>query len=741
MANKLDIEVIADIKQILGALNTLNQRVDDFSQNATKSSDRVNKSLGGITGTIAKVGLAYQGFRTIWADFRGFFGDMIQAANEAEGSQIKLRQALKSTGQYTEEMFNDLVNYATELQRSTGISDDMTVSTMGMLTAMGLTGENLKRATVLAQDLSITMDTDMRSSARVMADAFNGQTGMLGRYIKGLDEADIKQRGAISIIEQLERAVGGQARAFGQEAPGAMKRYSENLGDLKEVVGATLRNNMMPFLMIFEKIVLLLQRTPAVVQTVVFAISALAIAFRVLHIAMSKTNIIIAGILAVGSGIYSLFIREKKVVADLALNMTSLNREREKFLNLSKGIAEMSDIDQLKRMREEAQEQLRLAQGNLEGWKKKNKQIMSALTPAYEAFFDQWKKENADYIKSNPQWQLQALKAWQDYLKQQVVGYENYIKAIDAQSKRLKPQEKLKNDIKEFQNSIDYFQYVEGLSLQESREKYLNYLKEKIDAIKGNTDEEIAEKLRLQVELGRIQNNIASEQKEKIKQTNEDIADIITGGGYGAAYETVMQRIKQRMVVWAVQEIKLAAWLEKTKFALKEAWAGRTLAMEQLFSGKEILLNLKTSASNFIAGMTNLFKSVMKIPFPGNVLAFAAGGATVIGLLNSFKTKGQSVIKAAEGALINKPTLALVGEAVARSGPELITPMKTFKQVVNDQIMPELRAKLDSNINFNTKALEDRLERVESAIYATRNTLTERGIAKAVTRTGRRKLS
>jgi|GEM_PF-3193812 len=745
MANQIDIQVIADIKQILASINTLNQRFEDFSQRASDSSDKVNKKLGGITGSVAKIGLAYQGLKMIWQDVSSVYGGLIRDADSAEASQIKLKQALKSTGQYSKETMDDLNAYATELQRLTGIDDDVTVGTMGMLVTMNLSGDGVKRATGLAQDLAVVMDTDMRAAARVMADAFNGQTGILSRYIKGLDEADIKQRGAISIIEQLERAIGGQARALGQEGPGATLKYNAALSNLKETLGTTLRNDLMPFIVGGQKLFELMQKTPAAIQTVIMMISALAIAYKVLNIAMSKTNLIIGAVLAVGAGIYSLFVREKKSIDDVAASMAWLNREREKFLSMGKNVAEISDINQLKRLREDAGAQLKLAEENLEGWKNRNKQIMSALTPAYEAFFDQWKKDNAEYVKSNPQWQNQALKDWQNYLKQQVSGYEKYIKAIDEQRKRLKPQEKLKEDIENLKNSVDYLRLVEGKSLEDARAQHMKYLQDRIKTIKGNSDEEIAEKIRLQTELGQIQEEISREQIDKVKRTNEEIADIITGGGFSSAYESVMERIRQKLIVRLAEEIKLAAWLEKAKFAIKEAFAGKTLAMEQLFSGKEILLNLKTSASNIIAGMTNLFKSVMKIPFPGNVLAFAAGGATVIGLLSSFKNKGQSIVKAAEGALINKPTLALVGEAVSRSGSELILPEKNFRRYMNTEVMPEFRAKLDaavsSNVNFNTKTLEDRLGRVESAIYATRNTLTERGIAKAVTRTSRRKLS
>lgn len=106
----------------------------------------------------------------------------------------------KNQGIYTDYLVEELKAYAAELQNLTGISDDLTIQIMAQLTAMGLQGKQLKQATALAQDLSVAMGTDITTAARIMADAFNGNMGMLGRYVKGLDEADIKQRGAVSII-------------------------------------------------------------------------------------------------------------------------------------------------------------------------------------------------------------------------------------------------------------------------------------------------------------------------------------------------------------------------------------------------------------------------------------------------------------------------------------------------------------------------------------------------------------
>lgn len=78
------------------------------------------------------------------------------------------------------------------MQQTTIYGDEVTETVMSQLLAMGLSVEQTKQATLQAANLATVMGTDLNSAARAMADLFNGNVGMIGRYVKGLDETIIK---------------------------------------------------------------------------------------------------------------------------------------------------------------------------------------------------------------------------------------------------------------------------------------------------------------------------------------------------------------------------------------------------------------------------------------------------------------------------------------------------------------------------------------------------------------------
>lgn len=196
-------------------------------------------------------------------------GGLVGESNAQERAEMAYVHALENRNLLTESSISDARSFASEIQTLTGIQDEQTIMTMAQLSAMGLQGEQLKEAAKLAADLSVVMDTDMRTAARLMADAFNGNTGMLGRYIKGLDEADIKQRGTVSILEQLRTAVGGQAEAFGRTAPGQMAVYERSVDEVKESLGSFLTQALLPILAPLKGILDLFLEFPKPVQALV----------------------------------------------------------------------------------------------------------------------------------------------------------------------------------------------------------------------------------------------------------------------------------------------------------------------------------------------------------------------------------------------------------------------------------------------------------------------------------------
>ncbi|MBP8975110.1 MAG: hypothetical protein KBG83_00180 [Bacteroidetes bacterium] len=292
------------IDQLSGKINSLGGNVKI-----------ANGSLATFDDLATKIGFRLQGFQNIINALRGTFGDWIDESNAGEAAIAKLNQALKNQGIYSETVVKDIQAYAAARQAATGIDDDSTVAVAAQLVAMGLQGQALKDAIAATQDLSSLMDGDLQSAVRVVADAFNGNSGMLGRYIKNLDEADIKQRGTISIIEQMQKAFGGQAEAIGNTGAGAIKKFNATLNDLKQSFGDLLKEALLPFAEIASNILKSINEFPDSMKILVAGITAIGIAFAFLNTQAGVLPYVILGIVSALGSVYRALQEGEPIVA------------------------------------------------------------------------------------------------------------------------------------------------------------------------------------------------------------------------------------------------------------------------------------------------------------------------------------------------------------------------------------------------------------------------------------------
>ena len=237
----------------------------------------------------------------------------------------------------------------------------------------------------------------------------------------------------------------------------------------------------------------------------------------------------------------------------------------------------------------------------------------------------------------------------------------------------------------DLRKSLDYMAYIQGLSLRKAQETRRAFLREQIAAIKGATDAEIRHKIRLMQELERLE----AEHGEKRLGLAQRIERTLTG-------------------------------VQKQNAALREG----INIKERVATAKDIVMKGIQAA---VSGV----KSAANMPFPVNLAAVPAVLAVIFAALKKAKSMGANILKMAEGGLVNRPQLALIGEAVERTGPELVMPQKTFTRYMDEKILPDILAKVTTAPAMD--GVEGRLEQVEQAVRSLRFP-SEEGIARSVTR-------
>jgi len=186
-------------------------------------------------GTALKAGLVAAG-----AAVGAFAVEMkkaVQAAAEQEKAELTLAQAMKHHGTYTEAAFNSLREFASERQKLTKYSDELTLSNLRLLQTFGMDTETMKKAMVAAQDLASAKGIDLTTAVNLLGKAYAGNTTMMTRYGIVLDQNRLKTEGFTYVLEEMQKHFGGAAQAEADTYTGRLEQMKNAFGELQEVIG------------------------------------------------------------------------------------------------------------------------------------------------------------------------------------------------------------------------------------------------------------------------------------------------------------------------------------------------------------------------------------------------------------------------------------------------------------------------------------------------------------------------
>jgi hypothetical protein len=284
MSNEITLKITIDGKEAIGQLELTDENIKQLYQSFKYGQQEVNGFTTALSRGLNNAREMIIGLKEAFGIISQSFSTHLQAYQEQEAALIKLNTALQQTGQYTEENLKALTDYAAQLQQTTIYGDEVTETVMAQLLAMGLSVEQTKQATLQVANLATIMGTDLNSAARAMADLFNGNVGMIGRYIKGLDETIIKSGDLDKILQMLNERIGGQAEAIGRTSVGAIARMNNAIGDLKENTGLLISQALEPFVKILANVTSYINNLSPEVSGFIGLVASLTTAFITLRV-------------------------------------------------------------------------------------------------------------------------------------------------------------------------------------------------------------------------------------------------------------------------------------------------------------------------------------------------------------------------------------------------------------------------------------------------------------------------
>ncbi len=228
---------MADIAKLTFALETTG--ADRVKREVQDGANAFSKFQASIISTNQAIGLLRTGADLAFGAIRTGF-DVINAVTQAGGAQAnaisQLEQALRNAGQLTGAYSSELQALASAQQAVTTTGDEVLIGYQAQLVAAGVQRDEMQRTIEAAQDLAFRVG-DVGTAVGLLEKAYLGNTTMLSRYGFEVDSTATRSEKFEQVLEQIERRMGGQARAAAETYTGRLTQLSNATGDVTEELG------------------------------------------------------------------------------------------------------------------------------------------------------------------------------------------------------------------------------------------------------------------------------------------------------------------------------------------------------------------------------------------------------------------------------------------------------------------------------------------------------------------------
>lgn len=274
MANdKYNIEIsiktqVEGLKKVQSALDELNEKVKDFSEQASNTGKVWTGAMMNIGTQISNLVMKLPHLATA----------AIQAFGEEEVALNKLSAAIRSQGGNVSEILPIMQNFASEMQKITTYADDQILVMQGVATSMGVSSDQMESVMKSAMGLSAALGMDVATATKAASAAIQGKTELLTRYIPMLSECKTSEE-KFAKVQELSRNGFAQAKAEGESTLGQLKQAANAWGDLAEVAGKTFAPVAIEVAGALKFVCETLSANSEIVQVFIGGLSSLAVGF------------------------------------------------------------------------------------------------------------------------------------------------------------------------------------------------------------------------------------------------------------------------------------------------------------------------------------------------------------------------------------------------------------------------------------------------------------------------------
>jgi hypothetical protein len=700
--NEVRIRILAELGDLRGQLQGVKTDVQSFTGAA-------RSAFSGLNADFAKFGLAVQGVREAINMISAPFVSVSRTAAEFESLQARL-ESLYGSAREGAEVFAVLADVAA----TTPFSLQDVVRAGVTMKAFGIEAKSTAKAVA---DLAAFMGEDATMAAASLGRAFSG----------GVAAADIlRERGVLAIvrsfsgIEDLTKitlpefrkalieamsdpaaGIAGSTDRLSKTFGGAVSNMKDAVDQLKAAIGTDLNDALKGAVLGITDMANATRENLAQISASVKAVTGLLAGAAVasgLSLLPQAIGAVVAALASLRAAWVAVFIAQTAVNPwALAAGLAAAAAATVYFYGSFKTGAENA-ADAAKRLRDESG-------GAAES--------LSALGDSMTRLRDAGLVDTASEMKTMIA-RIEELKRFKS------VDLGMLFAPADAKSYTPDP-----DQIRLSQRQL--------IKLQEQLQRSLADVDTKGAAERAKEAARAAKELARAVEDAAIRDFDQQQQWEEDNlaratsnaQKLEDALASIRRVGIERQGRLIDDQIAADMARWQRQVETLSGFMSTVATGLGDSFQGVFQSgMEGLREGlKGMLLTIVAAIEQLVmaARIKALAEAIVMAKFnPALTLAsLASKMPSIIGLEAMFAVLRSGITKFETGGVIDRPTLALMGEATQRSGREIVAPERSFKQWATDTLVPLVQGvggAPDTRTHQLLEGLDGRLAKLERSL-------------------------
>ncbi len=246
MPEDVEVNVNLAISKAQKDLAKLDKKFDKFERSVKKNVSGANSALKVFKGTLGALGVAKAfgaAARAAGAFFKVLVTDGVAAAQVQQEAVNAMEVSLSRLGETSAAASQEIQDFATNLQLTTGIGDETTLELFALSAAFTDNKEKAKQATQAAVELAVVGQLSLQEATRRVGRAFSGSVEDIAKFAPAIKNLTKDQLLAGDASRLLIEALGGSAAAKLRTFGGAVDATSGDFGDFTEKIGDLIIKN------------------------------------------------------------------------------------------------------------------------------------------------------------------------------------------------------------------------------------------------------------------------------------------------------------------------------------------------------------------------------------------------------------------------------------------------------------------------------------------------------------------